>query len=94
MTQISDLQDEDLLPENFKNTLQQFIDMLQKMFDNDINTEDCTILRVKNYIPMFTVFGTLAAAQLGITQEEYYVAVDYYIRELDLIAGENNETQE
>lgn len=94
MTDASKLNDQDLLPENEKKTIEGFINILQKIFQQDINQQDCTILTYKEFIPLFTVLGTLAAAQLNITQEEYYAIVDYHIQELDLIMKEEMSQNE
>lgn len=91
MVDVADLKDDEFIPDSLKKTTQTFIDILQKIFDRDINTPECTIARYKEFIPMFTVLGTLGAAQLRITQDEYYAIVDYYVKELNLIVGQEND---
>lgn len=93
MTDVLELKDDDYFPESHKKTAQTFINMLQDLFDQQIKSKKCTVLEYKNFIPMFAVLGTLAAAQLNINQDEYYAIVDYYIKELDLVAGEYNESK-
>lgn len=92
MVDVADLKDDDYIPDSLRETTQQFINILQKIFDQDIANPKCTIATYKEFIPMFTVLGTLGAAQLRIDQEEYYAIVDYFIRELNLLAGQEAES--
>lgn len=95
MTDVSNLKDNDILPETQKKVAQNLINMIQDLFNQEIkDNPTCTIFQYKNFIPMFTVMGTLAAAQLGINQDEYYMIVDYYIKELGLLAGDYNDDKE
>ena len=63
------------IQKQFKMTL----DNLQKLYDEFIDTENCTLGAALQYVPLFTVYGLTNAAQLGVTQEEYYLIVDYYL---------------
>ena len=88
------LSDEDLLPENEKKVIENFIGILKKIYEQDINQDDCTVLKYKEFVPLFTVLGTLAAAQLDISQDEYYMIVDYHIKQLDLMVKEEMDVEE
>ena len=78
-------------PENFllqeiKKQFGMSITNLQSLYDDFINTDDCTLGVALQYIPLFTVYGLINAAQLGVSQEEYYTIVEYYINDkFDLV---------
>lgn len=78
-----------LLHDSIKEQIQGFIDMLQKFFDEKIAPSDATETDALEYIPLFCINGALVASMLGVTYDEYLLAVDYMIRLLDLEAKEN-----
>lgn len=69
----------DFLIEEIKRQFGMTLENLQTLYDETINTPECTLGIALKYVPLFTVFGLLNAAQLGVTQEEYYMIVDHYI---------------
>lgn len=73
-----------LLHESIKEQIQGLIDMLQKFYDSKIAPPTATELDALEYIPLFCINGALIASLLGVTYEEYLMAVDYMIRALDL----------
>lgn len=73
-----------LLHDSIKEQIQGLIDMLQKFYDSKIAVPTATELDALEYIPLFCINGALIASLLGVTYEEYLMAVDYMIKALDL----------
>ena len=77
---------EDFLLQEIKKQFGMSIQNLQSLYNDFIDTDECTLGVALQYIPLFTVYGLINAAQLGVTQEEYYKVVEYYITEkFDLV---------
>ena len=81
--------DDVLLHDSIKKQIKGFIHMLQEFYDEKIAPPDATEVDALEYIPLFCVNGALIASMLGVTYDEYLLAVDYMIRMLDLEAKEN-----
>ena len=77
---------ETLLLDTIKQQIKMSLDNMCSLYDNFIDTEDCTLKTALEYVPLFTVNGLINGAQLGIRQDEYYMIVDYYLEKYDLIA--------
>lgn len=75
---------DNLLHPSIKKEIQKFIDMLQTFYEKKIEPTDATEIDALEYIPLFTINGALIASMLGVTYDEYLMAVDYMIRVLDL----------
>ena len=77
---------EDFLLQEIKKQFGISIKNLHSLYNDFIDTDECTLGVALQYIPLFTVYGLINAAQLGVTQEEYYKVVEYYITEkFDLV---------
>lgn len=79
-----------LLHPSIKKEIQSFITMLQTFYDSKIDVPTATEIDALEYIPLFTINAALVASMLGVTYEEYLMAVDYMIRALDLEERELN----
>lgn len=75
---------EQLLVDNIKRQFKMSLDNLSKLFDEFIDKEDCTLKQALEFVPLFTVYGLINGAQLGIAQDEYYLIVDYYLEKYNL----------
>ena len=75
---------EQLLVDNIKQQFKMSLDNLGKLFDEFINKDDCTLRQALEFVPLFTVYGLINGAQLGIAQDEYYLIVDYYLEKYNL----------
>ena len=75
---------EQLLVDNIKGQFKMSLDNLSKLFDDFIDKEDCTLKQALEFVPLFTVYGLINGAQLGIAQDEYYLIVDYYLEKYNL----------
>lgn len=73
-----------ILLKEIKNQFKMTLDNLQKLYDEFIDTETCTLGAALQYVPLFTVYGLTNAAQLGVSQEEYYLIVDYYLEKWNM----------
>lgn len=73
-----------LLHPSIKKQIRDLIEMLQKFYDQKIDPADATENDALEYIPLFCINGLLIAAMLGVTYDEYLMAVDYMITLLDL----------
>ena len=75
---------EQLLVDNIKEQFKMSLTNLSKLFDEFIDKEDCTLQQALEFVPLFTVYGLINGAQLGIAQDEYYLIVDYYLEKYNL----------
>lgn len=80
-----------LLDPKVKEHIQELINMLQDFYDKKIAPQNSTLGDALDYIPLFTINGALIASVLGVTYDEYLVAVDAMIKVLDLEAKPNEE---
>lgn len=82
--------DDDNIEEVLLNTIKEQIrislDNLNTLYDEFVNKEDCTLTTILEFIPLMSVNALINAAQLGVSQEEYYLIVDYYLEKYELIA--------
>ena len=69
---------EELLLDNIKKQFKLSLENLKKLFDK------CTLQQALEFVPLFTVYGLINGAQLGIAQDEYYLIVDYYLEKYNL----------
>lgn len=83
----SDKDVETFLLDIVKNQIKMSLDNLYTLYDKFIDDEKCSLKTALEFIPLFTVNGLINGAQLGVTQEEYYLIVDYYLQAYDLIDG-------
>lgn len=83
----SDKDVETFLLDIVKNQIKMSLDNLYTLYDKFIDDEECSLKTALEFIPLFTVNGLINGAQLGVTQEEYYLIVDYYLQAYDLIDG-------
>lgn len=77
---------ETLLLDIIKEQIKMSLDNLYKLYDEFIDNDECKLKTALELVPLFTVNGLMIGAQLGITQDEYYVIVDYYLERYNLIA--------
>ena len=70
---------EEILVKNIQQQIDMSLSNLKTLFDDFVNKDDCTLSQALEFIPLLTVYGLINGAQLGVTQEEYYLIVDYYI---------------
>lgn len=75
---------QDLLNPEIKKQIGLSLEKLQKLYDEDINIDDCTTNRALLYIPLFVIEGLLLASMLGVTSDELLAITDYLIEELNL----------
>ena len=75
----------ELLNDEIKKQIAASIYTLVNIFDEYINPEQAHIQNALEMIPLFAVFGMWIGAQLGVTQDEYYKIVDYYLERYDLL---------
>lgn len=80
-----------LLLKEIQKQFKMTLDNLQKLYDEFINKESCTLGAALQYVPLFTVYGLTNAAQLGVTQEEYYLIVDYYLEKWNMFEEEQKK---
>lgn len=73
-----------LLHPSIKKQIQDLINMLQEFYDSKIDSAEATENDALEYIPLFCINGLLIASMLGVTYDEYLLAVDYMITLLDL----------
>lgn len=75
--------------EKLNNGIKKQIDIslsiLVKLYGEYIKPEEAHIQNALEYIPIFGVFGLWIGAQLGVSQQEYYKIVDYYLERFDLL---------
>lgn len=76
---------EETLTEGVKERIRRSLKDLQELFDTYIDQEDCTVTKALEYFPWFLVYGLMIGAQLGVSQDEAYLIVDYYLVKNDLI---------
>lgn len=76
---------EELLLNNIKQQFEMSLESLQKLYNEFIKKDSCKLKDALEFVPLFTVFGLINGAQLGISQDEYYLIVDYYLEKYDLI---------
>ena len=77
---------EEILVKNIQQQIDMSLSNLKTLFDDFVNKDDCTLSQALEFIPLLTVYGLINGAQLGVTQEEYYLIVDYYLERYDLLA--------
>jgi hypothetical protein len=75
---------EELLLDNIKKQFKLSLENLKKLFDEFIDNDKCTLQQALEFVPLFTVYGLINGAQLGIAQDEYYLIVDYYLEKYNL----------
>lgn len=75
---------EQLLVNNIKQQFKLSLENLSKLFEEFIDKDDCTLQQALEFVPLFTVYGLINGAQLGIAQDEYYLIVDYYLEKYNL----------
>ena len=75
---------EQLLVDNIKKQFSMSLDNLSKLYEEFIDKDDCTLRQALEFVPLFTVYGLINGAQLGIAQDEYYLIVDYYLEKYNL----------
>lgn len=61
------------------------ISILTKLYEEYISPETAHVQNALELIPLFGAFGLWAGASLGVTQDEYYKVVDYYLERFDLL---------
>lgn len=81
----------ELLLREIQKQFKMTLDNLQKLYDEFIDTENCTLGAALQYVPLFTVYGLTNAAQLGVSQEEYYLIVDYYLEKWNMFEQEQKQ---
>lgn len=82
---------DELLNTAIKEQIGLSIEKLKKLYDEDINTPDCTENRALLYIPLFVIEGLLLASMLGVTSDELLAITDYLIDELNLTKQKTEE---
>lgn len=80
-----------LLTNEIKGIIKLSLEHLNQLYDEFIEPENCTLGAALQYIPILTVYGTSIAAQLGVTQKEYYTIVDYYLEKWDRYEKEDKK---
>lgn len=75
---------QDPLNPEIKKQIGLSLEKLQKLYDEDINIDDCTTNRALLYVPLFVIEGLLLASMLGVTSDELLAITDYLIEELNL----------
>lgn len=76
---------EERLMDAIKEELRKSLENLWTLFDEYIDTENCTLGTALEFIPWFSVYGLWLGAQLGVAQDEYYAIVDYHLKKSNLI---------
>ncbi len=82
---------QDLLNPEIKKQIGLSLEKLQKLYNEDINVDDCTTNRALLYIPLFVIEGLLLASMLGVTSDELLAITDYLIEELNLTSTKIEE---
>ena len=77
---------EEVLLKNIKEQIRISLDNLNTLYKEFVDKDDCTLTTVLEFIPLMSVNALINAAQLGVSQEEYYLIVDYYLEKYELIA--------
>ena len=76
---------EETLTSGVKERIRRSLEDLWSLFDEYIDQEDCTVSKTLEFFPWFIVYGLMIGAQLGVSQDEAYMIVDYYLVRNDLI---------
>lgn len=76
---------ETLLINTIKEQIKMSLDNLGRLYEEFIDKDDCTLKTALEFIPLFSVNGLINGAQLGVTQEEYYMIVDHYLERYNLL---------
>lgn len=78
----------ELLKPGVKKHIEISLMILIQMYQEYIEPNNAHIQNALELIPLFGVFGMWIGAQLGVTQNEYYKIVDYYLERYDLLEKE------
>lgn len=76
---------QELLNEGIKKQTDICLSILVKLYSEYIKPENAHVQNALEFIPIFGVFGLWIGAQLGVSQNEYYKIVDYYLERFNLI---------
>lgn len=76
---------EETLTTGVKKRIRKTLEDLWTLFDEYIDTDDCNVSTTLEYFPWFIVYGLMIGAQLGVSQDEAYMIVDYYLVKHNLI---------
>lgn len=75
----------ELLNNGIKKQIELSLYDLVKLYEEYIIPENAHVQNALELIPLFGAFGMWIGASLGVTQNEYYKIVDYYLEKFDLI---------
>jgi len=68
-----------------KKEVRRTLENLWTLYDEYLDTDECTIATLLEYIPWMIVYGLMLGAQVGVTQDEAYMMVDYYLVRNNLV---------
>lgn len=83
----------ELLDEGVKRHIDLCLSILVKLYQEYIKPPGAHIENALELIPLFCTFGLWIGASLGVSQEEYYKIVDYYLIRYDLLENDLNENE-
>lgn len=72
------------LMDSIKRQTEKSLTNLMTLYKEYINQEDCTISTFLEYVPWIAINGAWLASLVGVTLDEYYVIVDYFLNEYNL----------
>lgn len=83
----------EILNDGIKKHVDISLSILIKLYGEYIKPDGAHIQNALEFIPLLGVFGLWIGAQLGVSQEEYYKIVDYYLQRFDLVEIDSNENE-
>ena len=81
----SNIDVDDLLPNEINEQIQKSLTSLQKLYDEEIDNDDTTVQKALEYLPLFNIHGLLLSSMLGVTMEEYYMITEAYAKQLGFL---------
>ena len=81
----SNIDVDDLLPDEINEQIQRSLTSLQKLYDEEIDNDDTTVQKALEYLPLFNIHGLLLSSMLGVTMEEYYMITEAYAKQLGFL---------
>ena len=82
----SNIDVDDLLPDEINEQIQRSLVSLQKLYDEEIDNDDTTVQKALEYLPLFNIHGLLLSSMLGVTMEEYYMITEAYAKQLGFLS--------
>jgi len=72
------------LMESIKRQTRKSLTNLMTLYEEYIDQEECTIATFLEFVPWIAINGAWLASLVGVSLDEYYVVVDYFLNEYNL----------